>query len=155
MNKNTSYRSSQLLTLNNNLFFGHKQQWIDNYNKVNCSDLEKTIIDCLYQPDYAGGIAEITKALYKIREKVQPAKFCDYLEKFNKQVVYKRLGFIIDQLGLLPELQNYIFERITESYAPLDPSMGKRGHYTSKWGIIDNMNFKNLLIRERDFKISG
>ena len=126
-------------------FFGYKKNWIDDFHKVNCTDLEKTFLDCLYKPDYAGGITEITKAIYKSKEKLQSVKFQDYLENFNTQVVYKRLGFIIDQLGLFPELQNSIAGKITSSYAPLDPSLEKQGHYSSKWGVIDNIDFKTVL----------
>ena len=37
--------------------------WIDNFNKVLCSDLEKTFLDCLFKPDYAGGIVEVARAI--------------------------------------------------------------------------------------------
>ncbi len=133
------------ITLSEKRFFGYKKYWIDDFHKVNCSDLEKTFLDCLYKPDYAGGITEITKALYKSRDKLRPVKFQDYLENFNTQAVYKRLGFIVNQLGLFPELQDFISRNITPSYAPLDPSSTKYGHHHSQWGIIDNMNFKNAL----------
>ncbi|MCB0397589.1 MAG: type IV toxin-antitoxin system AbiEi family antitoxin domain-containing protein [Flavobacteriales bacterium] len=135
----------EFITLSEKRFFGYKKQWIDDFHKVNCSDLEKTFLDCLYKPDYAGGITEITKALYKSREKLQPVKFQDYLEKFNTQVVYKRLGFIIDALGLFPELQKFVAGKISSSYAPLDPSLDKYGNYNSRWGIIDNIDFKTVL----------
>lgn len=135
----------EFITLSEKRFFGYKKHWIDDFHKVNCSDLEKTFLDCLYKPDYAGGIMEITKALYKSRTKLQPTRFRNYLEKFNTQVVYKRLGFIIDQLDLFPELQDFIRGNITPSYAPLDPSATKYGHHHSQWGIIDNMNFKTAL----------
>ena len=135
----------EFISLSKNRFFGYKKQWIDDFHKVNCSDLEKTFLDCLYKPDYAGGITEITKALYKSKEKLQSAKFQDYLEKFNTQAVYKRLGFIIGELDLFPELQNFITGKITSSYAPMDPSVEKQGQYSSKWGIIDNIDFKTVL----------
>ena len=111
----------EFITLGKNRFFGYKKQWIDKFHKVNCSDLEKTFLDCLYKPAYAGGINEITKALYKSKDKLQKDKFHGYLVKFNTQAVYKRLGFIINRLGLFPELQNFIGEKISSSYAPLDP----------------------------------
>ena len=135
----------EFITLNENRFFGYKKHWIDDFHKVNCSDLEKTFLDCLYKPAYAGGITEITKAIYKSREKIQTDKFKDYLEKFNTQVVYRRLGFIIGELELFPELQNFISGKITSSYSPLDPSLEKKGYYSSKWGIIDNTDFINIL----------
>lgn len=135
----------EFITLSKKRFFGYKKHWINDFRKVYCSDLEKTFLDCLYKPDYAGGITEITKALYKSKEKLQPTRFQDYLEKFNTQVVYKRLGFIISTLELYPELQKFIAGKISSSYAPLDPSLDKHGHYNSKWGIIDNIDFKTVL----------
>lgn len=135
----------EFITLSKKRFFGYKKHWIDDFHKVNCSDLEKTFLDCLYKPDYAGGITEITKALYKSREKLQPTKFQEYLHELNTQVVYKRLGFIIGTLELFPNLQNYIAAKISSSYAPLDPSLDKHGNYNSKWGIIDNIDFKTVL----------
>lgn len=135
----------EFITLSKSRFFGYKKHWIDDFHKVNCSNLEKTFLDCLYKPDYGGGITEITKALYKSREKIQPTRFQEYLEKFDTQVVYKRLGFIIGVLELFPELQKFITERISSSYAPLDPSLEMHGNYNSKWGIIDNIDFKTVI----------
>jgi len=135
----------EFITLNKKRFFGYKKHWIDDFHKVNCSDLEKTFLDCLYKPDYAGGITEITKALYKSREKLQPTRFQEYLKTFNTQVVYKRLGFIIGTLELYPELQEFITGKISSSYVPLDPSLDKHGSYNSKWGIIDNIGFDEVI----------
>lgn len=53
----------QFIYHNEKHFFGAKKIWIDSYNKVLCSDLEKTIIDCLFKPEYAGGNVEVAKAI--------------------------------------------------------------------------------------------
>ena len=92
-----------------------------------------------------GGITEITKAFYKSREKLQPARFQEYLEKFNSQSVNKRLGFIVNELDLFPDLQNFIAGKITSSFVPLDPSLDKRGNFILRWHIIDNVGFKSVL----------
>lgn len=133
------------ITLSKNRFFGYKKEWIDDFHKVNCSDLEKTFLDCLYKPDYAGGIVEITKALFKCRENLQPSKFIDYLEKYDTQAIYKRLGFVVEHLNLFPDLQNFIIGKISSSYSALDPSLSKYGRHYSKWGIIDNISLKEAL----------
>lgn len=135
----------EFITLNQDRFFGYRKHWIDDFHKINCSDLEKTFLDCLYIPNYAGGITEITKALYKIRKKLQPEKFQDYLEKFNSQVVFKRLGFILDQLMLFPELQNFISGTISTSFAPLEPSLHMQGNFSSRWRIVDNIDFTTVI----------
>ncbi len=135
----------EFITLSRNRFFGYKKHWIDDFNQVNCSDLEKTFLDCLYIPEYAGGIIEITKALYKSRNKIEPDRFLEYLDKYDTQAIYKRLGFIVDQLELFPELLNFIAKKITTSFAALDPILPKKGRYHSLWKIIDNIDFNDAI----------
>lgn len=132
----------EFITLGEARFFGYSKTWIDDFHKVNCSDLEKTFIDCLYIPGHGGGITEIAKAFYKTREKINPERMQEYLEKFNVQAVNKRLGFILEQLGLFPELRNYIAGKITSSYTPMDPSLPPKGNHYSKWKLIDNIDFR-------------
>ena len=126
-------------------FFGAKKIWIDNYNKVLCSDLEKTIIDCLYKPNYAGGIAELIKAIYKSKDKIKTNKMIEYLERFDAQVVYKRLGFLLQHLDVLKELRVEIQSMLTNSYSLLDPSLTKKGKHYSEWKIVDNIDIKSAL----------
>lgn len=90
----------QFIYYNSNHFFGIKNTWTDNFNKIPCSDLEKTFIDCLYKPDYAGGITEIVKALFKSKDKIDYDKLLEYCIKFNAQSVIKRLGFVLDILHI-------------------------------------------------------
>ncbi len=105
---------------------GYEKTWIDEYHKVYCSDLEKTILDCLYMPDKANGITEIIKAVDRIINKIKPDKLFDYLDKFDSQSVYKRLGFILQNLGGLNKLRKEMSKKISSSYTLLDPSLPKR-----------------------------
>lgn len=128
----------EFITLKENRFFGYEKTWIDDFNKIYCSNLEKTIIDCLYKPNSANGITEIIKAIYESREKLNTGKMLEYLEKFNAQIVYKRLGFLLRHLDLFQELREEIQSKITGSYTLLDPSLPKNGKHHSQWSIIDN-----------------
>jgi predicted transcriptional regulator of viral defense system len=60
---------------------------------VHCSDLEKTIVDCLFKPDYAGGIVEIAKAIHETRDKINFKKLLNYTKKFKSQAVVKDWDF--------------------------------------------------------------
>src|SRR5665647_2119247 len=68
----------QFIYHNPDHFFGVKKIWFDNFHKVKCSDLEKTFIDCLFKPDYAGGIVEIARAIYISKDKIQFDKLLEY-----------------------------------------------------------------------------
>ena len=125
-------------------FFGFKKMWPDSYNWVNCSDLEKTIIDCLYKPDYAMGITEVAKAIYKAKDKLNYDKLLKYLKQFDKQVAIKRLGFLLE----LYEIKTTVIEQLqnlkTASYVLLDPSYPKEGKTDSRWSIQINFDLETL-----------
>ena len=134
----------QFIYHNENHFFGYKKIWINDYDRVLCSDLEKTIIDCLYKPAYAGGITEISKAIFKAKHKLDYDKLFDYVEKFSKQSVKKRLGFLLE----LFEIDTNIVEKLQfvkmNSYALLDPNLPKTGKRTSKWNLQINCDLETL-----------
>jgi len=135
----------EFITLNKKWFLGFEKTWIDDFNKVNCSNYEKTIIDCLYKPSYGGGISEIVKAIYRIRDKINQEKIISYLNLINSQVVTKRLGFILQHLGVLETLRKEIKSNVSNSYTYLDPSLPKKGKHTSEWKIIDNSKIENVI----------
>jgi predicted transcriptional regulator of viral defense system len=125
-------------------FFGIKDTWIDSFNKVACSDLEKTFVDCLYKPDYAGGITEIAKAIFKSKEKIDYERLFDYCKRFNAQSVIKRLGFLLEIL----EINNPILEKLHQikspSYILLEPSYEKKGSLISKWSVQRNIETSDI-----------
>lgn len=134
----------EFITLGNR-FFGYKKTWIDDFNKVYCSDLEKTILDCLYMPGKANGITEIVKAIYRSVGKINHETLSAYLSKFNSLAVYKRLGFILQNLDEQKDLRKEMRKQISGSYTPLDPSLPKQGKYNSEWKVIDNVGIESAL----------
>lgn len=125
-------------------FFGIKKIWIDSFNKVNCSDLEKTFIDCLFKPDYVGGIVEIARAIYISKDQIKFEKLYEYVMKFNSQAVIKRLGFLLEIL----EINNHITKELqkikTASYVVLDTELPKEGKRFSRWSIQQNIDIETI-----------
>ena len=121
-----------------------KKAWIDSFHKVPCSDLEKTFIDCLFKPEYAGGIVEVGKALYKAKTKIDYSRLLEYCRQFESQAVIKRLGFLMELLGIdnpvVEELQNLK----TNSYVVLDTELPKEGKRTSRWNIQQNLDSETI-----------
>lgn len=135
----------QFITHNKAHFFGRKPTWIDGFNKVQCSDLEKTFIDALFKPEYAGGITEIAKAIYKSREKMDFKKLEKYAYEFDSLAVSKRLGYILDLLKLQIPIVKSLKNLPTKSYFLLDPSRPKTGKRISSWNIQQNIDDQSLL----------
>lgn len=134
----------QFIYHNEKHFFGAKKIWIDNFNKVFCSGLEKTFIDCLFKPDYAGGIVEIAKAVYVSKDKIKFDKLLDYAMKFDSQAVIKRLGFLLETLGIENEIIDELQKIKTASYAVLDTELPKTGKRISRWSIQQNLETETI-----------
>ena len=94
----------QFIYHNEKHFFGAKKIWKGNLNKVICSDLEKTFIDCLFKPDYAGGTVEVAKAIHASKDKIKWDRLPNYAFKFDSHSVVKRLGFLLETLGIGREI---------------------------------------------------
>lgn len=126
-------------------FFGNKKTWIDSFNKVQCSDLEKTFIDCLFKPQYAGGITEVAKAIHKSKDKIDYPKLLAYAKRFNSQAVIKRLGFLLELL----EIENPVIDKLqklrTNSFVALEPSYPKEGKTIFRWAIQQNLDRNSIL----------
>lgn len=134
----------QFVYHNEKHFFGQRKIWIDNFNKVSCSDLEKTFIDCLFKPDYAGGIVETAKAIYASRDKIKWDKLLDYAIKFDSQAVIKRLGFLLESLGIGGEITGDLQKIKTSSYVALDTELPKTGKRISRWSIQQNLETETI-----------
>ena len=128
-------------------FFGIKRQWIQGIYKVNCSDLEKTWIDCAFKPDYAGGIVEVGKAIYKSKETIKPTQLLAYTERFGSDAVIRRLGFLLETLDILPTLAQDLHKKIkhASAYVALDTALPKTGRTQSRWGIIQNIDIETII----------
>jgi len=134
----------QFIYHNEKHFFGTKKIWIDNFNKVVCSDLEKTFIDCLFKPDYAGGIVEIARAIYTAHEKIKYNVLLDYGIKFNSQAVIKRLGFILEILKIETNIIEDLQKLKTNSVVLLDTELPKSGKIKTKWSIQQNIETETI-----------
>jgi predicted transcriptional regulator of viral defense system len=134
----------QFIYHNETHFFGTKKIWIDNFNKVVCSDLEKTIIDCLFKPDYSGGIVEIARAIYISRDKIKFNILLEYAIKFNSQAVVKRLGFILEILKVETNIIEDLQKLKTNSVVILDTELPKSGKIKTKWSIQQNIETETI-----------
>jgi predicted transcriptional regulator of viral defense system len=135
----------QLIYHNHQHFFGAKKMWINGQDRVLCSDLEKTFIDALYMPEYAGGITEIAKALYKSRDKLNYNQLLKYTEKFDSKAVYKRLGYLLELLNIDTPIVSKLQQLKMSSYVLLDPSRPKEGRLLSRWNIQENIDHQSIL----------
>jgi predicted transcriptional regulator of viral defense system len=135
----------QFIYHNEKHFFGAKKTWVDSFNKILCSDLEKTLIDALFKPEYAGGITEIAKAIHKSKDKIDFKKLLEYTKKFDSKAVTKRLGYLLELLDIQYEIVQNLQQQETKSYFLLEPSHPKQGKMISRWNIQENIDKQSIL----------
>ena len=113
------------------------KDWI-NEIPFSVTDREKTIIDGLDLPQYVGGMSEIAKALTGSWKMLDEKKLRKYAAKIGNSAVAKRLGFIMETLGLgdVEALRASIPR--APGFSPLDPTMPKKGKYNRRWGLLVN-----------------
>jgi len=74
--------------------------WVTKQQSVMVSDKERTILDALRQPQYAGGIPEVAKALWMSREDIKIPQLLDYVQHFSSGALRRRLGFLLELYGM-------------------------------------------------------
>ena len=117
--------------------FGVEKAWFEE-TQISLTNREKTIIDCLDKPQYAGGIIEVAKALRT--EEYDKKTLVKYANKINNTGVIRRLGYICDFLQIpitLPTIK-------TRNYLKLDPILPKSNKLNAKWNLMINEDLGDL-----------
>jgi len=126
-------------------FFGFLQVPLEG-QRIQITDREKTIVDCLTHPPYAGGGIEAAKGLWFGGEEMDLERLVDYAERNGSKAALQRLGFWLDRLGLGDEaLLARLEAGRSQSTVPLDlpgPAVGARDR---RWRILVNIAEDTLL----------
>ncbi|MBM4146980.1 MAG: hypothetical protein FJ240_12055 [Nitrospira sp.] len=131
----------KIISLRHTKFFGIVKDWIDEMLFM-VTDKEKTIIDGLDLPQYVGGVAEIAKVLSIGWTQLNESKLRKYAVKIGNSAVAKRLGFLMEILGLGNVETFRKVVTLAPGFSPLDPTLPKYGKYNRRWGLLVNMEIK-------------
>ncbi|OPX65740.1 hypothetical protein [Methanoregula sp. PtaB.Bin085] len=121
----------QIVRVKEEKFFGVRKEWIEE-TPISITDKEKTIIDCLDKPHYAGGIIETAKALKT--GSLDYNQLRNYALKIDNFAVVRRLGYLCERMAIpinlpLPPSKKYLL---------LDPTMPAKGKNDPKWRLVIN-----------------
>ena len=131
--------------MNERKFFGATQVTLDGY-PVNISDRQKTIVDCLDQMGYSGGILEVAKALAYGRDELDFVKMAEYARRNGNRAVIQRLGYLLETLDVgIDEAINLLRDSTSNSYTSLDNLASPKGRYIERWKILVNVPENELL----------
>jgi predicted transcriptional regulator of viral defense system len=116
---------------------------------VQVTDPEKTLIDCLDRPELCGGVAEVARALREGDGEINWERATGHLRRFGSGAVVKRLGFLVESMGLShppgPGIVGQWQGMLTAGISPLDPSNPLDRHrIATRWRIGVNLPERGL-----------
>lgn len=110
--------------------------------RVPISSPERTIIDCLRNPELCGGIRNLTDFMheYRARKEKRFNLIVAEAERTASGAAWKRLGYLAELLWPdAPEVVAAAREHVTAGNASLDPSVRRRGKLTTRWRLWVNV----------------
>ena len=125
--------SFRFVTVKPRKFFGYRREMLGDL-PVLVADEAKAIVDSLDLPRYAGGIAEVAKALRAALEVVDVDTLVEYANRVEDKSLGSRLGYLLETFG-------YPVEGLIRSASPvkLDPAYPRAGHTDSRWQVVVNV----------------
>jgi predicted transcriptional regulator of viral defense system len=125
--------------------YGTTSKWLQGSQRLIVSDIEKTIIDCLAEPQYCGGYSEVDKAAWIGRKKINVDTLVKYAIRLKRASVVSRLGFLLDSCKLGSDDHRALLkEYLPNAYTMLDPTLPAEGHFTSEWRLRVNIATEEL-----------
>ena len=122
---------------------------------VKMTDIEKTVLDCLDQPEIAGDIPEIAGMLWQGKSQFNWQRLIDYSLVFNEQTLIQRLGFLFDYLKIqIPNLERErLLGKVDKNFCYLGRSAkwGKGGRLNTAWQVVENIQEVEIPLICRDF----
>jgi predicted transcriptional regulator of viral defense system len=135
----------RFVSVGSGAFFGLTEVWVTKQQSVTVSDKEHTLLDALHQPQYAGGIPEVAKALWMSRTDIKVARLLDYMRHFSSGALRRRLGFLLELYRMTsPEQLEPLRSKLTATYDRLDPTLPKSGPFQARWRLQLNISTDEL-----------
>jgi predicted transcriptional regulator of viral defense system len=135
----------RFVTIKSPEFFGVTQSWATKQQSVAVSDPERTLLDGLRQPQYAGGIPEVAKAFWMSRTTIKISRLLEYAQHFRSGALRRRLGFLLELYSMASaEELNALHSNLTSTYDRLDPTLPKSGPFQARWHLQLNIGIDEL-----------
>ncbi len=133
--KAISFQDTKIQFFKTNNIWGYKKQRHGNFD-IFIAEKEKCIIDCLLLKNTP--FDEVMKAI-KTGD-LDTEKLVTYAIKTENKSLIKRLGYLIETLGLNTE---DLTKHIDNNYTPLDWNGTRKGEKNKKWKIIINRSLND------------
>lgn len=115
---------------------------------IRVTSLEKTIVDCIDEIDFSGGIEEVLNALEQIKY-LNEEKLIKILDDCGKKFLYQKVGYLLeiynDQLNLSDNFFNRCKSHLTDKTNYLMKGEFKSVTLNKDWNLIVPKNIKSRI----------
>ncbi len=121
--------------------FGTAEEWVEKQERVVVSDVERTVLDGLKQPQYCGGFTEVAKGFWMRRGEVDVQRLVDYALRLDVGAVIRRVGYLLEAYRVeAPDQVERLRARLTDAYQLLDPLLPPEGKFLARWRLRLNVD---------------
>jgi predicted transcriptional regulator of viral defense system len=124
-------------------FFGHEETQVLG-RKAAMATPERAILDALDRPQYAGGLAEVSRIIRRAGSKLNFQRLLEYASSWNESALVQRLGFFLDLHQI--ELPKEVREGLTSLVKPGNKIyLAPRGRWNvpaklnAEWTVVENV----------------
>ena len=122
------------VTLSKKRFYGYLM-----IGELVIAEKEKAIIDSLLFPRYSGGIKEVIKCIKNSIKELDVSKLIKYGKLIESKSVLRRVGYILDDIGVRDKELKKINKEIGKGYELLDPNLIRKNNFNKKWLLDINI----------------
>jgi predicted transcriptional regulator of viral defense system len=110
--------------------------------RIRVTDPERTVVDMLDRSDLCGGVPAAAAALGRAWPALDAERLTGYLERFAGGTVPRRLGYLVERLGLLPQ-DDPLLRRwrmfLGAGYSLLERGGPAEGPFVRRWRLRVNV----------------
>lgn len=110
--------------------------------KAHVSNPSRTVLDILDDPDVGGGIRHGATILHEYwrGDRCNEKLLLDYARQLGNRTVYKRLGFLLEHLGIdAPKTIRSCLDNLSAGLSTLDPAVKRKGRIAKRWNLRVNV----------------
>ena len=120
-------------------FFGHQQVWVSNWHQVAITDPERTALDLIARPEVFGGMPAVIDILEDVLPRINVQTLVNYGLEYKVGAVIKRLGWVLEQLGVAVDFLNPLQQYPIRNVYRLDPPASPSTTINKRWSINENL----------------
>lgn len=129
----------QYVTVKKEHFFGVEETWVNELFKVSITDKERTVLETFITPRTFGGMGEALALIEEHLSELDLKRLAGYAVRHGRASVVKRLGWALEMAGASPSVLAPLDRFPVSGVRILDPTRPRRGPYSRRWGIQENL----------------